>query len=205
MQLPENQHLSTLHEIQQQAWALLVHGSQTPGDAFYTATLGTQAGKGVGLRTVVLREADSVQKTLVCYSDKRAGKIQEIETNPSVSFLFWDSERKIQLRLSGKATIHITDILAEGHWQQTSLSNRRSYLSIPAPGSQQSMPTSGLPEGLDTREPTQEESERGRFNFTVITIKVHHLDWLHLAKGGHRRAMFRYEDGELKEASWVVP
>ncbi len=153
----------------------------------------------------MLREADSVQKTLICYTDNRAAKIREIEANPFVSFLFWDSERKIQLRLSGKATIHITDLLAEGHWQQTSLGNRRSYLAIPAPGSEQPAPTSGLPNGLDTREPTQEESEKSRFNFAVISIRIWHLDYLHLAKGGHRRAMFSYEEGKLMKSSWVIP
>ncbi len=203
---PSKKHSArSLHDIQHEAWTLLVHGSQTPGDAFYTGTLGTQSVKGVEVRTVVLREVDTLQKILFCYSDKRAAKVQEIQHNPSVSFLFWDSERKIQLRLSGMATVHSTDELAQWHWQQTSPSNRRSYMAIPAPSSLQPEPTSGLPDSLDTREPTQQESEKGRDNFAVIAIHVHHLDYLHLAKGGHRRAMFRYEVGELKEASWVVP
>jgi hypothetical protein len=197
--------ISPLNEIQESAWTLLVQGSQTPGDAFYTGTLGTQAGDSVSLRTVVLREADAVQKSLICYSDKRAAKIQELNTNPQVSFMFWDSERKIQLRLSGTAKVHLTDTLAEEHWQQASLSNRRSYLAIPAPGSPQPGPTSGLPAGLDTREPSKEETESGRANFAVISIQVQHLDWLHLAKGGHRRAMFSYEEGKMAEASWVIP
>jgi 3-hydroxyisobutyrate dehydrogenase len=196
---------SPLNAIQENAWALLVHGSQTPGDAFYTGTLGTQTTNGVSLRTVVLRKADVNQKNLLCYSDKRAAKIQELNTKPNVSFMFWDSERKIQLRLSGTATVHTTDTLAEEHWQQASPSNRRSYLAIPAPGSTQPGPTSGLPEGLDTREPSREESESGQANFAVISIQVHHLDWLHLAKDGHRRAIFRYEEGKQVEASWVVP
>ena len=196
---------SSLQEIQEQAWDLLVHGSQTPGDAFYTGTLGTMASDGVSLRMVVLREANTPQKTLVCYSDIRAAKVQQIGVNHSVSLLFWDSERKIQLRLSGKATLHTDDALADRHWQQTSLSNRRSYLSVPAPGSRESEPTSGLPNDLDTREPTEEESGRGRTNFAVIVVAVHSLDWLYLARGGHRRAMFTYQAGELTEASWVVP
>jgi 3-hydroxyisobutyrate dehydrogenase len=196
---------SSLNEIQQNAWNLLVHGSKTPGDAFYTGTLGTQSGNGVSLRTVVLRKANTIQKNLICYSDKRASKIKEMNANSNVSFMFWDSERKIQLRLSGTATVHTTDSLSEEHWQQASPSNRRSYLAIPAPGSPQLDPTSGLPEGLDTREPSLEESESGRANFAVISIQVQHLDYLHLAKGGHRRAMFRYEEGKLMEASWVIP
>jgi 3-hydroxyisobutyrate dehydrogenase len=205
MQPSSNQNEPSLQEIQQQAWSLLEYGSQNPGDAFYTGSLGTQSGLGVGLRTLVLREANTVQKILIAYSDIRASKIQEIMHTPFVSFLFWDSERKIQLRLSGKATVFATGELTDQHWKRASLSNRRSYLAIPAPGSPQPVPTSGLPEGLDSREPTQEESEKGRVNFAVIVIGVQHLDWLHLAKGGHRRAIFRYEEGKLAEASWVIP
>lgn len=134
MQPSRESPIASLQQLQQQAWAILQTDSQKPGDVFYTGTLGTQSSSGVSLRTVVVREVNALEKTISCYSDKRASKIQEIETNSSVSFLFWDSERKIQLRLSGTATIHITDILAEGHWQQTSPSNRRSYLAIPAPG-----------------------------------------------------------------------
>lgn len=205
MQLSINQNISSLSEIEQQAWALLVNGSQTPSDAFYTGSLSTVATNGVSVRTVVLRKVNYAQKILVCYSDTRAAKVQEIVANAAVSFLFWDSERKIQLRLSGIATVHTSDHLADTHWQGASPSNRRSYLAIPAPGSPQPEPTSGLPEGLDTREPSLEESESGRANFAVISIHVHHLDYLHLAKGGHRRATFRYKEGELAEASWVVP
>lgn len=197
--------IPSLQQLQQQAWTILQTDSQKPGDVFYTGTLGTQLDKGVSLRTVVVREVNLLEKTLICYSDKRASKIQDIEANPSVSFLFWDSERKIQLRLSGTATIHTTDLLAEGHWAQTSPSNRRSYLAIPTPGSSQLEPTSGLPVGLDTREPTQDESEQGRSNFAVIVTRIQQMDWLHLAKSGHRRAMFRYEAGQLAVASWVIP
>jgi pyridoxamine 5'-phosphate oxidase len=205
MQPSEETTTPSLHEIQNEAWALLAQGSQKPGDAFYTGTLGTQAGSGVSLRTVVLREADPVEKILICYSDKRASKIEEIANNPSVSFLFWDSDRKIQFRLTGKATVHTEDPLTDRHWQQASPSNRRSYLAIPAPGSPQPQPGSGLPAGLDTREPTPEESEKGRVNFAVISLQVQHLDWLHLARGGHRRAMFSYKEGKIAEAGWVVP
>jgi 3-hydroxyisobutyrate dehydrogenase len=200
-----NQNHTSLSEIEQQAWALLAQGSQTPGDAFYTGTLGTLSDNGVSLRTVVLRGANPLQKIVVCYSDKRATKVEEIKANPNVSFHFWDSERKIQLRLSARATIHTSDALADQHWQGASLSNRRSYLAIPAPGSEQPQPTSGLPDGLDTREPTQQESKKGRINFALIAIVVHHLDYLHLAKGGHRRAIFKYDGGKLAEASWIVP
>lgn len=195
----------TLTSVESQAWTLLVDGSQNPKDAFYKGALSTVGKGGPGLRTVVLRQADRQQRTALCYSDVRATKVAEILENPAASWLFWDDERKVQLRLNGQATVHTDDALSDGHWQGTSLSNRRSYLAGPAPGTVQSFPTSGLPAGLDAREPTEEESEAGRPRFAVIVMQVERLEWLWLARGGHRRAGFAYAGTELTEAAWLVP
>jgi hypothetical protein len=205
MQLPETTPILTLPNVERQAWTLLLDGSRNPKDAFYTGTLGTLSAAGPSLRTVVLRGVDLLQRTTVSYSDVRAGKVAEILGNPAVSWLFWDDGRKVQLRLTGRATVHTDDALADGHWQGTSPSNRRSYLAGPAPGTAQPSPTSGLPEALDTREPTEEESAAGRPHFAVIITQVEYLEWLWLARGGHRRAAFRYAGKERTEATWLVP
>lgn len=201
-----HEHLSpSLQQIEKESWQLLVTGSQNPKDGFYTGTLGTQTTAGVSLRTVVLREVNPAEKTIICYSDVRADKVQEIRQHSEVCFLFWDSEKKIQLRLNGKANIYTNDTIALQHWQRTSLSNRRSYLAIPAPGSPQPNPTSGLPQELDSREPTEEESAKGRHNFAVITAHIEYLDWLFLSNSGHRRAKFMYKAGKLILESWIIP
>jgi hypothetical protein len=205
MQFPETNPPLTLPDVERQAWTLLADGSRNPKDAFYTGTLGTLSAAGPSLRTVVLRGADPQQRNTVCYSDGRAAKVAEVLAHPAVSWLFWDDGRKVQLRLTGRATVHTGDALADGHWRSTSPSNRRSYLAGPAPGSVQPLPTSGLPEGLDTREPTEAESSAGRPHFAVIVTRVERLEWLWLARGGHRRAAFRYAGTELTEAAWLVP
>lgn len=205
MHSPETTPTLTLPGVESQAWTLLADGSRNPKDAFYTGTLGTLAHPGPNLRTVVLRGADPQQRITVCYSDVRAGKVAELLENPAVSWLFWDDGRKVQLRLNGQATVHTGDALADGHWQGTSPSNRRSYLAGPAPGTAQPFPTSGLPEGLDAREPSEEESAAGRPHFAVIVTQVERLEWLWLARGGHRRAAFRYAGTERVEAAWIVP
>jgi hypothetical protein len=51
---------------------------------------------------------------------------------------------------------------------------------------------------LDMREPTLEESEAGEVNFVVIVSTVHQIDFLHLGSKGHRRAIFKYEKGLLR-------
>jgi 3-hydroxyisobutyrate dehydrogenase len=195
----------SLADIETEIWNLLTAGSKNPKEAFYTGTLGTQPTSGVELRTVVIREVNVQDRQIICYTDKRAAKVAEIQIYPTISFLFWDAEKRIQLRLSGKASVEINNQLTDKHWQQTTPSNRRSYMAIPAPGSLLDHPSSGLSPELDGREPTLEESEQGKVNFAVIVSTVHQIDWLYLGSKGHRRAMFRYEKGLLKESSWMVP
>jgi pyridoxamine 5'-phosphate oxidase len=198
-------HTFSLASIETEIWHLLHAGSQNPKEAFYTGTLGTQSVSGVELRTVVVREVNTAGKQIFCYSDKRAGKVAEIQANPSVSWLFWDAGKRIQLRLSGTAIVHISDAFTEKHWQQTTPSNRRSYMAISSPGSLLNHPGSGLPADLDTREPTLEESEQGKANFAVIISAIHQIDWLHLGNKGYRRAIFNYENGALTKSFWIVP
>lgn len=202
--MPEQATLS-LPEIEADIWYLLTAGSKDPKNAFYTGTLATLSASSISQRTVVLREVLPAEKSIVCYSDKRAAKIKEIEANRYVNWLFWNSEKKIQLRLSGKASVHINDELAARHWLKTTPSNRRSYMALEAPGTFQPLPTSGLPPGLDTRQPTRDQSEQGKINFAVIITAVHSIDWLFLGSEGHRRAKFVFKEDTLSEASWVIP
>jgi pyridoxamine 5'-phosphate oxidase len=198
-------HTLSLPSIETDIWNLLTAGSKNPKEAFYTGTLGTQSASGVELRTVVVREVNTAEKQIFCYSDKRASKIADIQANPFVSWLFWDAGKRIQLRLSGTAAVHISDASTEKHWQQTTPSNRRSYMAISSPGSLLDHPGSGLPAELDTREPTLEESEQGKANFAVIISAIHQIDWLHLGNKGHRRAIFSYNTGTLIRSFWMVP
>ncbi len=198
-------HQPSLGEIERYAWSLLENGSRSPKEAFYTGTFGTVTESGISLRTVVLRGASPEERITICYSDERAGKVEEIRHRDAVSWLFWDEGTKVQLRLNGRATVHSGDSLTAEHWDRTTPGNRRSYLALPAPGSVQPVATSGLPEGLDSRQPTEEEGAAGRENFAVIVTKVDRLEWLWLGKGGHRRAGFRYEGNACTGASWLVP
>jgi pyridoxamine 5'-phosphate oxidase len=202
MTKPEILSLST---IESDIWNLLTSGSKHPKAAFYTGILGTQSANGGELRTVILREVNEEEKQICCYTDRRSGKVAEIQTSPSVSWLFWDAEKRIQLRLSGIAAIEINNSFTDQHWAKATPSNRRSYMAIPAPGSMLDRPASGLLPELDAREPTLEESEQGKTNFAVIISTIRQIDWLHLGNKGHRRALFTYEKGKVIKSSWIVP
>jgi pyridoxamine 5'-phosphate oxidase len=52
--------------------------------------------------------------------------------------------------------------------------------------------------------PATDGSEAGRENFAVIALAVDRIDWVRLAPGADRRAVFDWTGGELK-ASWLIP
>ena len=185
---------------------MLLNGSLRAKDAFHTGVLASQAVSGISLRTVVLRKVLPEEKKIFCHTDLRSPKVAELMAHPQVSWLFYDAVRRLQFRLSGTASLHYNDELADLHWKNTSLSSRKCYLASDAPGKIQTHPTDTLPAHLQDRAlPEIAESEAGKANFVVIQTQVQTLDWLFLNSHGHRRCQFQYQHGNLSLMHWVAP
>lgn len=191
--------------ILEHIWAMLSQGVNQASDPFHTPVLGTSSAGGCNLRTVVLREVETAERLLLCHTDARSPKFHEIQKNPQVSWLFYNSQEKVQLRIAGIATLHTHDARADRQWCASKLSSRRCYCAITGPGTAQNEPNSGLPEGLQERPPSEEESEQlGRQHFAVIVCQVMTIDWLYLQARGHQRAQFSWQ-GDHFNATWVTP
>ncbi len=186
------------------SWKLLSMGVTEAKDPFHTPVLGTVDAAGCSLRTVVLRRVMEPERILICHTDLRSAKVQHIRAHPRVSWHFYHPQHNVQLRLAGPATLHTDDALADEQWANSKLMSRRCYRAVPGPGTPSDSPTSGLPEFLETRSPTLEESELGRQHFVVIACRVDFLDWYYLRAQGHRRAQFFWNE-EGMSSQWVVP
>lgn len=156
------------------------------------------------LRTVVLRKVQPSGKQLAFYTDIRSDKIKDLATNQSISWLFYSKTHRLQLRLLGSATIHTNDDITETAWLHTTASSRKCYLAHPGPGTVSIQATSGLPDFMTNRDPTEEESKPGKINFAVIITKVESMEWLWLNYKCHRRAIFEYDNTHYK-AQWLIP
>ncbi len=185
-------------------WEALDNGARTRTHPFHTGVLATISNGAPQVRTVVLRKVISEARTLMFHTDYRSQKISELTENSNISWLFYDAEARVQLRLSGIATVHYQDALAEIQWKNTKLLSRRCYLSMP-PSTTLTEPKSGLPESLLKRNPTLEESEAGWENFTVVETHIHAIDWLWLNSSGHQRAKFVWQASGNIVANWIVP
>lgn len=174
--------------------------------AFHTPVLVTIGTDGwPAARTVVLRHFDAGDRALRFHTDRRAGKVADLEASPRAAVHLYDPAAKLQFRLSGTATIHRDDPLAAEAWAATRLFSRRCYLADPAPGTTAGEPVSGLPAEFRSRAPEAAESEQGFVNFAVVRFCFDRLDWLYLSATGNRRAGFSWDATGRRSATWRVP
>lgn len=191
-------------EILKKIWKHLDLGVLDREHPFHTPVLSTVAnGCAPNSRIVVLRRFWRKPAKLAFHSHLAAPKIKEIETNPNVSFVFYHPQEKLQLRIKGIAVIHTASELHEEQWLATGFFSRRCYVGA-APSDVSEKPTSGLPNDLNARQPTKEESEAGRANFAVVSSAIDSIDCMELDVKGNRRSLFVWKNGEL-ETKWLTP
>ena len=183
---------------------MLAQGVKRFNHPFHSPVLGSTGKDGSSLRTVILRQFKWPQRTLICHTDARAAKVQEIANFSRISWLFYHPKKKVQLRISGPATLHSYDPIADQQWASTKITSRLNYCTSQPPGTPIDRPSSGLPDFLRQKVPTLLESETGRKHFMVIAGRMDSLDWLALSVLGNRRARFDWDENGLS-AKWLIP
>jgi len=177
------------------AFRLLARGVADRRSPFHTPTLATRGADGApNLRTVVLRGFDAASRTLRIHTDRRSAKAAEIAAEPRAMLHAYDPGAQVQLRLAGRARLHLDDEVAEAAWAASREMSRMCYAAAAAPGSPLAAPA-----------PTPRDALAGRANFAVVLMAVDSLDWLLLAHEGHRRARFRWEADGTLSAGWIAP
>jgi pyridoxamine 5'-phosphate oxidase len=193
-----------LHGILNEVWTMLKRGVTHSNDPFHWPVLGTTGKDGCNLRTVILRRLILPDRILVCYSDARATKAQDIGHYSKVGWLFYHPEKKVQLRISGQAKLHRDDQFADDQWAAAKITSRLDYSTTHPPGTPVDKPSSGLPDYLLIKIPKLLDSERSRKNFMAISCRIDSIDWLTLGALGHRRARFDWDENGFS-ATWLIP
>ena len=194
----------TLDGVLKEIWEMLARGATHYRDPFHWPVLATTGQQGPNMRCVILRDLVMPDRVLVCHTDARAAKVREISNSPEVSWLFYHPKKKVQLRITGRATLHMADNYADRQWAGTGLSSRLNYCATEPPGSRIESPSSGLPAFLLNKAPTLLETEKGRQNFAAISCRIEAIDWLVLSVLGNRRARFKWDAAGLN-AKWLIP
>ena len=131
----QNSKLDDLDGILEKIWRMLEQGATHSNDPFHWPVLGTKSGESCSLRTVILRQVKVPERILVCHTDVRSAKVREIKNYSQTSWLFYHPKKKIQLRVSGYATLHTHDSYADRQWANTGITSRLNYCTSQPPGS----------------------------------------------------------------------
>ena len=195
-----------LNKIKKEIFFLLNQGVEKRKSNFHTLVLATTNEQNrAEVRTVVLRSFSEKNMLIGIHSDIRANKIKELKRNNKVSLLFYDEEKKIQLRIRGEAKILDSH---KNSWDKLNNWSRRCYLTEISPGKYSKNPTSGFPEKFSINQPKKIENEEGIKNFCLIQIYINQIEWLYLASIGNRRAIFDFSkknNETLQDKKWIVP
>jgi hypothetical protein len=186
------------------AFQMLGKGAGHYRHAFHFPALVTGGSHPADARKVILRAFSKTGRFLICHSDIRSAKIKRIQENSQVSWLFYDSRTSFQLRVSGPATLHTNDPLADEQWKTVRATSRMNYLTALPPGHPIDSPSSGLSTLFSEKVIKSLHQDAGRENFAVIQGRIERMDWLVLGVTGHLRALFSWDQENL-EASWLVP
>ncbi len=183
---------ASLKSIFIQIWIDLEHGAIRAKHPFHTPALANQGDSGPDVRTVVLRATDAKERVLVCHTDLRSPKVQGLRSNAAVAWLFYDQERKTQLRVKGRVDVHHDDEVARMRWSKSTENSRQCYHVAKSPGTVTEDPVMGPP------------LEQGFENFAVVKCRVDSIDWLYLQHEGHMRARFEWQ-GDRWKSTWLAP
>jgi pyridoxamine 5'-phosphate oxidase len=177
-------------EIRQRIWQELQRAVQDRHHEWRTPVLATVDLDGAPqARTVVLRQADARQTELQFFTDKRSPKVAELQAAPSVALVFWSTRLSWQLRIQATAAVLGSCPEVDGVWARVSQSPAAGdYLSAKAPGA------AWNPDATDP------EPDHSQHHLAIVTLRVQYIDWLELARTGHRRAVFTADQWE-----WRVP
>ena len=204
MQKNKPDYYNDLDKVYLKIWKLLKIGVQNRDLPFHIPVfICGDKNKSDG-RIIVLRGVDEKEKKIWFHSDIRSNKIKILKSTPEATLLFYDKSEKIQLRISGSVKINYQNHISKKSWEKTAHMSRHCYLGDKGPGSDTSLPTSGLTADVDNLKYSKEESEIGYKNFCVVETFINSIEWLYLAAKGHRRAYFLIKNNSL-EKKWLIP
>lgn len=177
-------------DVPQRLWDELHNAITERGHAWRTPVLATLGLDGAPqARTVVLRAVDAARGELRVYTDRRSPKVAELVAQPMATLVFWSEALQWQLRASVAVAVVLEGPEVDATWARVARSaSAGDYLTPTPPGS-----------ALQPAAPAA-EATAGDHRLALLVMQVRCLDWLALARTGHRRA--RIEGGVL---TWLVP
>ena len=149
-------------------------------------------------RTVVLRYCHNDLSYLQFHTDYRSPKVKNLSENPNIAIHFYDKENKIQLSMNGVASVNYMNDTTQEAWHKTQFLSRQGYLHANSPN----IPLCDPDLYHKNTVKSIIETEHGYYNFAVIKIMIHKIDFLYLHGNGNRRIIFTKNDVHEFNGEW---
>ena len=185
-------------------WQELVSGARDRSHPWFLASLSTVAKDECGdlvpsSRTVVLRGADTVTRTLDFYTDYRSSKMCSLLSeglSGSVCWLFYRHGTQGQLRVDARYEVLRGEAI-DSHWCDTPEASKGLYATIDPPGATLQDVSGGRADA---------DLANARENFCVVRTFVKRMDLVWLDSSGNRRLQVDYTaDASDGSVGWLVP
>ena len=177
-------------EIRPRIWMELQRATQDRHSEWRTPVLATVGQQGTpDARTVVLRHADAKLSSLHIYTDSRSPKVAALANQPGAMLVFWSKRLSWQLRVRVQVSVQTAGPQVDAVWDRVRQSAAAGdYLSAAPPG-----------DALPNEQALPDDSAQAH-HLAILVAQVQEIDWLELARSGHRRALLGADTW-----AWRVP
>ena len=165
----------------------LQDGIKNGKSPFHTFSLSSLNDPFPESRTVVLRGLTLNPLQIYFNADYRSPKAKELLNYKYCSALFYDMNRRVQVRFKCKAIVHYQNDVSKKVWINTALQSRKCYMGPFAPSKKLDDWHPNIPEEYLKTDPEKKHSEDGYINFSHIILEIIESDILHLHHDGHIR------------------
>ena len=179
--------MDRIEGIYQTELGYLRDGIKNSGNPYHSFTLSSLNGVYPESRTIVLRGLDLDPLRIYFNADYRSPKIKQLTKNQFCSVLFYDRERKMQLRFKCEAVLHYQNDISKEVWTNTALQSRKCYMGPHPPSKLLDEWHPNIPLEYLKMDPNKDHSKKGYINFTHIELKIIETDILQLHHDGHIR------------------
>ncbi|WP_420211361.1 pyridoxamine 5'-phosphate oxidase family protein [Burkholderia aenigmatica] len=190
----------SLARTYERLWSCLESGvsaQRSPFTMLQAATLGIDGAPKV--RTIVLRQVSRADRVLSFHTDARSEKVAELRRDPRIALVANDLDALVQIRVEGVASI-CDDAQRRAIWQSSRPHTLLLYRAPLPPGTPVESPEAAHVPASQRAEPSGDGYE----NFCLLHVTATRIDWLELARSGHRRAVFDLHAGGY-DGRWIAP
>ena len=189
-----------LNNIYESIWDELLNGAVNRKHPFHLCFFSSLSAASLApeTRIVILREAIKKNLYLRSNCDLRSSKTKEIEKNPETMLMFYDSEKKVQIRIRALSKIIRDKKIVEPIWNASQEISRQCYYTPFSPSSVLKEPFSNSLLNLKGK-------GLGLSVFGLIVSTVVQIDYLKLKHDGHVRCEFKCDNKRLVKSNWIAP